>query len=273
MQLGIFAKTFPEVGALPVLRAVRAAGYDVTQFNLSCVGLPSLPDALDSTVVQEVAQASAEMGISIAALSGTYNMAHPDAAVRDQGLRRLDVLMRHAPALGTRLITLCSGTRDPDDQWAYHPDNATAEAWTVMSREMARAAELAQRYGIDLGIEPEMTNVVSSARKARELLDTLGSPRLKIVLDPANLFEHGDTALSRERTREAVDLLGNDLAMAHAKDRRADGRFTFPGDGVVDFPDFVALLRGAGFQGPLVTHGLSAAEAPGVAQFLRGLLT
>ena len=58
--------------------------------------------------------------------------------------------------------------------------------------------------------------------------------------------------------------------MAHAKDRYADGRFATAGQGVVDFGDFIARLRGIGFDGPLVTHGLSAAEAPAVAAFLKG---
>ena len=71
---------------------------------------------------------------------------------------------------------------------------------------------------------------------------------------------------------EAIDVLGDRIAMAHGKDRAADGSFTTVGKGVVDFPDFVARLRAAGFAGPLVTHGLTAEEAPGVAAYLRGLI-
>ncbi|TIX52716.1 MAG: sugar phosphate isomerase/epimerase, partial [Mesorhizobium sp.] len=48
--------------------------------------------------------------------------------------------------------------------------------------------------------------------------------------------------------------------------------FTTAGRGVVDFPDFVARLKASGFDGPLVTHGLSAEEAPSVARFLKGLV-
>jgi len=60
--------------------------------------------------------------------------------------------------------------------------------------------------------------------------------------------------------------------MAHAKDRHGDARFATAGQGIVDFPDFVARLKAVGFGGALVTHGLSADEAPEVAAFLRGLL-
>ncbi len=59
--------------------------------------------------------------------------------------------------------------------------------------------------------------------------------------------------------------------MAHAKDRDPEGGFATAGQGVVDFPCFVDRLRHAGFDGDLVTHGLTAAEAPGVAAFLSRL--
>jgi putative intracellular protease/amidase len=41
---------------------------------------------------------------------------------------------------------------------------------------------------------------------------------------------------------------------------------------VIDFAHFFGCLRAAGFDGDLVTHGLTAAEAPGVAAFLEGLV-
>ena len=93
------------------------------------------------------------------------------------------------------------------------------------------------------------------------------------MLDPANLFE---IALPRENQSiiaQAVDLLGDRIVMAHAKDRRADGEFIAAGSGIIDFPHFIRCLRSAGFDGPLVTHGLSEQEAPAVATFLRGVIT
>ena len=56
--------------------------------------------------------------------------------------------------------------------------------------------------------------------------------------------------------------------MGHAKDRTATGDFATAGKGVLDYPHYLARLKAVGFEGPLVTHGLSAREAPGVAAFL-----
>jgi sugar phosphate isomerase/epimerase len=137
---------------------------------------------------------------------------------------------------------------------------------------MEAAVAIAERFDIELGIEPELANVVSSARAARRLLDEMNSKRLRIVLDPANLFEVADGAERRRLIDEAVDLLAAEIGMAHAKDRHADGSFAAAGQGVVDFPHFIGRLKAAGFDGPLITHGLTEAEAPDVGAFLRTVL-
>ncbi|BCH08463.1 epimerase [Mesorhizobium sp. 131-3-5] len=272
MQLGIFAKTFAATGALPVLRAVADAGYAAAQFNMACLGLPSMPDSIDPDAARSIAEGSSKTGVSIAAVSGTYNMIHPDRSVRVSGLARLEVLAASCADMGTRLITLCTGTRDAQDQWRWDPDNATEAAWSDLRTEMEAAIAIADRFDIELGIEPELANVVSSARSARRLLDEMKSKRLRIVLDPANLFEVADAAERHRLIDEAVELLAAEICMAHAKDRHADGSFAAAGQGVVDFPHFITRLKAAGFDGPLITHGLTEAEAPGVGAFLRTVL-
>ncbi|MGX9142390.1 sugar phosphate isomerase/epimerase family protein [Mesorhizobium sp. 128a] len=272
MQLGIFAKTFAASGALPVLRAVADAGYAAAQFNMACLGLPSMPDSIEPDAARSITVASEQTGVSIAAVSGTYNMIHPDRSVRVQGLARLEVLAASCADMGTRLITLCTGTRDAQDQWRWHPDNASEAAWSDLRTEMEAAVAIAERFDIELGIEPELANVVSSAQAARRLLDEMNSKRLRIVLDPANLFEVADAAERRRLIDEAVDLLAAEIGMAHAKDRHADGSFAAAGMGVVDFPHFIGRLKAAGFGGSLITHGLTEAEAPDVRAFLRSVL-
>lgn len=272
MQLGIFAKTFPGSDAQTVLSAARDAGYATVQFNMACLGLKSMPDAISPAETASIAAAAASTGVSIAAVSGTYNMIHPDPEVRRVGLARLDVLARSAHAMGTRLITLCTGSRDPDDQWRHHPDNATPQAWADLIAEMTKAAAIAAAHDVDLGIEPELANVISSAPLARRLLDEIGSPRLKIVLDPANLFEIAPPAERRRLVEDAIGLLAPSVALAHAKDRHADGSFAAAGTGVIDFRHFVAALKAGGVEAPLVTHGLDAGQAMSVARFLAGIL-
>jgi len=272
MRLGIFAKTFPGVEPGPVLAAVASAGFETAQYNFACSELPSMPDAVTEEKAAAIAQASASSGVSLCAVSGTYNMAHPDPSVRAEGLRRLEIIAASCAAIGTNIVTLCNGTRDPDDQWRHHPDNGSSLAWRDMRAEMEKAVTVAMRHDIRLGIEPELANIVDSARKARQLLDEIGGDRLVIVLDPANLFETAELSAQHRIVDEAIDLLGPDIVMGHAKDRTPDGAFATAGKGVLAYRHYIARLRAAGFDGDLVAHGLAAHEAPEVAAFLRGCL-
>lgn len=133
---------------------------------------------------------------------------------------------------------------------------------------METAIGIADRCDVDLGIEPELANVVNSAQKARRLIDEMRSPRIKIVLDPANLFE--TTTLDEQRTTvsAAIDLLADRIVMAHAKDRNPDGSFATAGKGVLDYAHYLGRLKAIGFTGSLITHGLAASEAKDVARFL-----
>ena len=270
MRLGIFAKTFPGSDPDTVLR--QAAEYSCVQFNMACAGLPAMPDAIDPAVCASIVAAARRNSVAIVALSGTYNMIHPDPAVRAAGLARLDVMLGAAAAMEVSLVTLCTGTRDATDQWRHHPDNASPEAWRDLNAEMTQAVALADRHGVDLGIEPERANVVRDAAAAKRLLDEQGFSRLRIVLDPANLVEADDAVPWHDTIAHAVALLGPHIAMAHAKDRAANNGFATVGRGAIDFRHFIGCLRNAKFDGPLVTHGLAANEAAGVATFLRGVL-
>lgn len=272
MKLGIFAKTFEGTQPEPVLTAVAEAGFAGAQYNMACSGLPSMPEEISEAEAQAVAEAAGKTGVEIVAVSGTYNMIHPDLALRQAGHRRLAVIAERCAAMSTSLITLCTGTRDPLDQWREHPDNDAPEAWRDLLKAMEAAVEIAERYNVDLGIEPELANVINSAEKARRLIDELKSPRIKIVLDPANLFEIETPDAQRTIVSSAIDLLADRIVMAHAKDRNPDGSFTTAGRGVLDYGHYLGQLKAIGFTGSLVTHGLAAKEATGVATFLTEML-
>ena len=272
MKIGVFAKTFPGYDPHSVLRQSAAADYDGVQYNMACSGLAAMPDEITAEQARAVASASAAMGQEIFAVSATYNMIHPDAALRRAGERRLASIAAACREMGTSLITLCTGTRDAQDQWRHHPENGSADAWRDLLQSFEAVIGIAETHGIMLGVEPELGNVVSSAAMARRLLDEIGSDRIGIVLDPANLAEKCEPQERRRIIAGAVDMLGDRIVMAHAKDRSADGQVAAPGKGVIDFGDFLSRLRAAGFDGPLVAHGFEADEAADVARFLRKAL-
>jgi sugar phosphate isomerase/epimerase len=272
MELGIFAKTFVRATVEETFDAVAAHGLRSVQFNLSCAGLPTLPDRIEPTLAQRIRQTAADRGIAIAAISGTFNLIHPDLRQRHDGLRRLAVLIDACPALGTSIVTLSTGTRDPDDMWRRHPDNDTPAAWRDVLTGLAAVLPAAEARGVTLAFEPERANVVDDAAKALALLRELGSPRLGVVIDPANLFDPGEEGRLPELLDEAFRLLGDRIVLAHAKDRAAGGSVRPAGSGIVPWRRYVELLGGTGFDGALAMHGLDEPDVPQAVRFLRGIM-
>ena len=216
--------------------------------------------------------ASVETGVVIAAVSATYNMVHPNMREREMGRQSLAAIASVARLMGTQLLTLCTGSCDSQNQWRYHPGNDTPEAWEEMCREFQLLVGIAEKEDVLLGVEPELANIISSAERARKLLDTFHNDRIRIVLDPANLFEVASSAEQNKLIEDAINLLGDSIELAHAKDRLSDGSFAPAGTGVLDYSHYLTVLKRSGFDGALITHGLAASEAKTVAEFLKSNL-
>jgi sugar phosphate isomerase/epimerase len=271
MQIGIFAKTFVRPTMIETLDAVVAHGIQCVQFNLACAGLPSMPDQIEPAMIASIRRELDARGLTMAAVSGTFNMIHPDPRQRSDGLRRLRTLVEACHALGTSVISLSTGTRDPDNMWRWHPNNATPAAWRDLITAVAEAAQIAEEHKITLAFEPEVTNVVDSAEKGRRLLDAIGSPYLKVVIDGANLFHAGELQRMPAILEEAFALLGADIVLAHAKDLNHDGDAgqVAAGTGLLDYDLYLSLLRSVGYRGPLILHALTEDQVDRSVAFLR----
>ena len=210
--------------------------------------------------------------MEIAAVSGTYNMIHPDREVRQAGLHHLRVLASACKGMGTSVITLCTGSRAADNMWRWHPENASPQAWSDLLTSMEAALRIAEEERVTLAFEPERANVVDSAAKGRALLAAMQSPHLKVIIDPANLIVSANKREMRQVLDEAFDLLGEHIVIAHAKDRGEDDTFRAAGEGMLDYDHYVHLLRSIAFEGSLILHGLSEAQVDGALRFVRSKL-
>jgi sugar phosphate isomerase/epimerase len=272
VELGVFSRTYQPIGIDRIFAQIAQDGFQTIQFNFSSAGLTSLPKDWPEAIVKGVMASAARSGLTICALSGTYNMAHPDVARRQADRVGFTNVVRAAQVMQVPLVTLCTGSRDATDMWKAHPDNGSPEAWIALRGELDFALELALLHGIALGVEPEIGNVVGDAKIARRLLDEIGMPQLKIVLDAANILPPESQTRQREVVAEAVALLGADLALVHTKDVSPTGEAVAAGRGVVDFHNFLKGIQSTGYRGPLVSHNFPEKDAAYVSGFLRRVL-
>ena len=273
MELGIFSKHFARQTSAQAFDAVRSHGLSCVQFNFETCGLPAMADEIDDALCERVRSELADRSIAMTAVSGTFNIIHPNIEERRRGLRQLAELARVCRLLGTTAISLCTGTRDPDYMWSHHPDNSEPEAWRDLVSSLETALGSAEEHGVTLAFEPEVANVIDSARKARRLLDEMQSPRLKVIMDGANIYHAGELPRMGEILAEAFELLGSDILFAHAKDLDHDGEAgnLAAGTGVLDYDLYLSLVQQAGDL-PLVLHGLDESQVTGSVAFVRSKL-
>lgn len=222
VELGVFARCFPAQAPEPLGRAIAEAGFSAVQLNLTAIGLPTIPDAqalagIDLVAVRRDLEAP---GLRIWGLSGSYNIAHPDQQRARQQTEDAARLIRRAPELGVVAVTLCTGSRDPDDMWRGHPDNDSDDAWADLLRNLGPLLDAAEEADVLLAVEPEPGNVISGTDAAVRLLEELGdrASRIGFILDPANLVGETEPAASETVLRDAFDRLGSRAICVHAKD-------------------------------------------------------
>jgi sugar phosphate isomerase/epimerase len=266
-RLGVLTSEFERPSLAATLDAIVGHNIGAVQFQLGSavpsvplrtalqMGLDVLGAHLSPAFCQEIRGQLAERGLVLAAVDGTFNMIDPDEKRRWTNLGYLQQLVECCAALGTSVVTLCTGSRD-EIMWRRHPDNDTPEAMADLVAVMRAAARTAEAHGVTLAFEPEVNNVASSPERARQLIDEVGSPAVKVVMDPANIFKAGQLPQMQDKLREAFRLLGQDVALAHAKDLDHDGEAGHlgAGQGLLDYPLYLSLLQASGFDGTIVLH-------------------
>ena len=263
----------PSVGEM--FAAMREYGFVSAQFTFESMCGELLPLEIRPEWIAEIDCERRKYGIDLASLNGTFNMLASGAEL-ERGLAGFANVVRSAPALGAKLITLCTGTRSSEGMWIYHRDNALPDAYADLCRTMEKLLPMAHDAGVCLGIEIEASNVIDTPEKARRILREMGSDHLKIIMDCANLFHCGDAR--RDRVRDimahAFELVGGEVMIAHAKDiLETDGIcFTYAGNGIIDFTYFADLLDEIGYQGDMLIHGTkSEAQLTRAIENLRAL--
>ena len=278
MIVGVMTRMIHRPTLEQVADAIRGFGLDAIQLNLSSAGLPSLPEELGEERAHQIGDVFRTRSLVVAAVSGSFNAIHPDPTVRTAYIRRARLLVSRCRALGTSILTLCTGSRDPNNMWRSDRENSTPAAWQDLVATLRQLIPVAEDHGIMLAFEPEVVNVVGTVQKARQLIEELGSPSLRVVIDPANLVRPSDLPDTRPLLQEIFSTLGPHIALAHAKDvlppteGETECRRVPAFSGLLDYDYYVEQLVSSGFTGAIILHDLDERQIRGCRERLTGLL-
>ena len=271
MQVGIMSGTFQRPSLSETLDAILAHDIRHLQFNWASAHPQGPLDEEIDNICPAIREETLKRDMVVAAVAGNANMVDVDPERRRAAIDRLSMIIRACRSAGTDVVATCTGSRHPESMWHHHPDNALEETWRVLRRTLEQVLPVAEAAGITVAFEPEINNVASDAKKSRRLIDDMGSPNLKVVMDAANIFGKDDLPRMREILDEAFDLLGDHVAIAHGKDldHGGDAGHLAAGTGKLDYAHYVALLSNLDFDVPIILHGLSEQQVPASAAMLR----
>ena len=277
--LGIMTRHIDRGSIEEVADDVAAHGLGTVQLSLESAGLEPMPPRIDAIDKRLISAAFRRAGVSIAAVSGTFNVIDPDREALRANLLRFAVICDACADIGTSVVTTCTGTRNPQSMWRAHPGNQSPDAWAEVVDVTGEMASVAERAGVVMAFEPETANVVDTLEKAQALIDAVRSPALGVTFDPANFFYPADLPRMADVIREGFSRLGSHIALAHAKDviLPPDGgshcHYVPAGQGLLDYKTYLALLGASGYTNGLIMHSLSEGDIDGAKRVLTTLDT
>jgi sugar phosphate isomerase/epimerase len=126
------------------------------------------------------------------------------------------------------------------------PECRTDACFDQFIRNVVPIVEMAEGFGVVLGIEPVVSHSIYDAKRARKMLDTLQSPNVRIIFDPVNLLNAENAMKHRDVFAEFIDLLGDEIAVLHLKDFIFDEngfRTVAAGFGEMDFSQIASFVQ------------------------------
>ena len=215
-------------------------------------------DDYTPAMAQAVRRKLSAAGISVACFTPEQcnypiNIAAEDELIRLRSIRYYERTIELAAAMESPLIQIVGG------RGLY--DGNQKSAWGRSAEALAHFADIAAGYGLTMVLEASnwvTSTVINTTEDIIKMLDELGRPNLKGMIDTNALYDAG------EEFERAVQLLGDRLCHVHFMDARPDAHELVPGEGVLPMDEYIKTLAKYGYKGSLTPEfwGLRYAEKP-----------
>lgn len=243
MQLGIRLHDTKKLPLEERIADVRQLGFQCGHLALAKVidEYPTTDESLTPGYAMYLKNLFARNQVDIAVLGCYLNLADPNKEQLAATIHRYMAHIRFASWLGCGVVGTETGA--PNEDYRFVPECHSEEALQTFITNLRPVVAYAEQMGVVIAIEPVWRHIVYNPLRARQVLDEINSPNLQIILDPVNLLDPCNYRDQVAIVEEAIDLLGQDVAMVHIKDYTVeDDRMTSVGAGFGRM-DYTALLK------------------------------
>lgn len=246
MQLGIRLHDTVELPLEERLANVNKQGFECGHLALKKVITEYSVEntSLTPGLAMYLKKLFAKNDIDIAVLGCYLNLATPDEDELKKTTETYLANIRFASLLGCGVVGTETGA--PNTEYKTVPECRNEESLQIFIKNLRPVVEYAEKMGVIIAIEPVTNHIVYNAKRARQVLDTIASPNLQIILDPVNLIDMENYKNRDAVIAEAIELLGKDTAVVHIKDIVVEGdslRSVAAGTGIMNYENLIRFMK------------------------------
>lgn len=241
MRLGVvgYAPGDPRAVTAEVLKK----GMDLGVTSVCYHGPGEVLDVLTPADFNRVNALYDDLGLELAQFGIGYRecLFDPDGSVRDRVLKTICRGIEAGRALRAHNVLIRTGSLNPSGSYDPTPENHEPGRLDVLIDTLSRVADKAEEEGMTVVIETHVLTIMGSPEINRQVIEAVGSDRLRVVMDFVNHFQSLDQAYnSTERLNYVFDVMGPISTVSHIKDISVEPGFVvhmneeLPGAGVLD---------------------------------------
>lgn len=197
------------------LQRAKDLGFKTVQIRASD------PASASDQEIARVAGLYEEFGFPMAQSVGNYGngLCSDDDAERSSAISFVHEMIKFSAKLGCPNTYFRPGSMNKSGAWLPHPDNRNADVFDRLIDSGKQICQVAESEGVEIAIEGGIVCPVYSPQRVRDLIDAVGSPVLKLNMDPVNFIGSiEDIYGNTELLNEFYELLPDRILGAHAKD-------------------------------------------------------
>src|SRR5690625_4929740 len=241
MDVGVVSRSFPQLSNQETAELLSMKGFKYTELCFSQTdsnywvynGRSNL-DSLTNDRSIGIVETYRNHGIEVSAIGVFTNLIETDASEAEKNLNYFERLMEiasinHVPYVSSE----CGFT---PGKRGINADTYEADFQRLVEN-LKWLSVKAEKYNVSIALEPCVLDVVPSAKRMVDLIDQVGSDRIKVLLDPANL-------IANNSEEEMFSYLSPHIAYFHGKDRKVNDAYgRVIGDGDINWPLFLNLYH------------------------------
>lgn len=204
-----------------VTEEVLQKGLDLGVTSVCYHGPGEVLDELTPADCSRVNGLYDRLGLELAQFGVGYRecLFDPDRSVRDRVVRTIHRGLEVGRVLNAHNVLIRTGSLNPGGSYDPARENHEPGRLEVLVDTLSRVMDKAEQEGMTVVVETHALTIMGSPEINRQVVDAVGSDRLRVVMDFVNHFQSlAQVYDSTARLNHIFDVMGPISTVAHIKD-------------------------------------------------------